>query len=574
MNDGTVKYEITADSSGLQQAARRGEGSITSLGRAGQVASAGMVAALATATAAATGVGLALREAASMETTEAGIATLVKNAAVAKGIVGEIRKLAAETPMGVGELAGAARGLLGGGTAVKDLKAELLTLGDISAGAQTDLAGLVLVLNQVRGAGKLMGGDFLQLQQKGIGGLRQELARVKGIDVSELAKSIERGEVSAEDLMTAFRNLTSEGGLFFGAMETQSRTLEGKISTLGDAFKSLLLVPGNMLLEPAKEFVTTLTGGLERAARQGAVIGETLRLAAAESRLGEVVGVGVALGLKTAWLGLIEFVGSSGRAFRQAIEDEVAKAIAMGYNASVGKLTGVELPVDTGSFAEGLTRGLRSDLGELQKQWDEFTTAGRLSLEAGLKGTADAAAEAMTTAAGGLDTAAKKAGAAAGAVKAAGRGGLGGADTDGDGFTSKREKRVFDLAQERGQRHADAIKGYSRKRAGDVDFGGLDEFYALQMRERGMGYEGRRAFSAFGNKRTGAASAAQFGAVSGAFRDAAGDAGFAPRDRAFRALDRTREAAGAAAARTPGADATGTGVLREILIELRRIRTT
>ena len=58
-----------------------------------------------------------------------------------------------------------------------------------------------------------------------------------------------------------------------------------------------------------------------------------------------------------------------------------------------------------------------------------------------------------------------------------------GADTNGDGFTSKREQRVYDLAQERGQRKADSIKGFSRKARGLSAFGGLrelDEMNAMQ----------------------------------------------------------------------------------------------
>lgn len=58
-----------------------------------------------------------------------------------------------------------------------------------------------------------------------------------------------------------------------------------------------------------------------------------------------------------------------------------------------------------------------------------------------------------------------------------------GADTNEDGFISKREQRVFDLAQERGQRKADSIKGFSRKARGLSAFGGLrelDEMNAMQ----------------------------------------------------------------------------------------------
>ena len=55
-----------------------------------------------------------------------------------------------------------------------------------------------------------------------------------------------------------------------------------------------------------------------------------------------------------------------------------------------------------------------------------------------------------------------------------------GVDTNGDGFTSKREQRVYDLEQRRGQRKADAIKGFSRGAAGLANFGGLAEFKEMQ----------------------------------------------------------------------------------------------
>lgn len=56
-----------------------------------------------------------------------------------------------------------------------------------------------------------------------------------------------------------------------------------------------------------------------------------------------------------------------------------------------------------------------------------------------------------------------------------------GADTDGDGFISKREQRKADLEQKRGQRKADSIKGFSRDKKGLSAFGGLQEFYGMQL---------------------------------------------------------------------------------------------
>jgi hypothetical protein len=63
-----------------------------------------------------------------------------------------------------------------------------------------------------------------------------------------------------------------------------------------------------------------------------------------------------------------------------------------------------------------------------------------------------------------------------------------GVDTNGDGFTSKREQRVYDLAQERGQRKADSIKGFSRKARGLSAFGGLGELDEMNAMQENLGF--------------------------------------------------------------------------------------
>jgi hypothetical protein len=65
-----------------------------------------------------------------------------------------------------------------------------------------------------------------------------------------------------------------------------------------------------------------------------------------------------------------------------------------------------------------------------------------------------------------------------------------GADTDGDGFISKREQRKSDLEQKRGQRKADSIKGFSRDQKGLSAFGGLEEFYGMQLEHEVYGSYG------------------------------------------------------------------------------------
>lgn len=575
--DGSVLYEIKGDASSVNRETRKAEGGFQELAGKAGISAGMMTAALAGVAAASAGVGLALREAAKIETTETGIATLVKDAGLAKAVIQDLRKLGAETPFEVGDLASAARGLLGGGTAVKDVRKELEILGDISSGAQTDLGGLVLVLNQVRGAGKLMGGDFLQLQQKGIGGLREELAKVEGIPVENLAKSIEQGKISADELFTAFRNLTGEGGLFFGSMENQSRTLAGRLSTLHDEFTSLLLVPGNAMLEPAKAFVETLTSGLQMATREASVIVKTMELAAQNGRLGEFIGLSVQLGLKVAWVEFLTFAIDNIGGLRDAVGEAIGNGIAAAYNNYARLFGKAELPIDDGALSSFIAN-ITTDVETLQKKFSSMTQAGRLSLEGELTKTGDAMRAAMGKGGDELSEAAKKAeGALKGLNEAAGKAtkaaGAGKADADGDGFVSKREKRAADLAQERGQRRADASKGYSRIQAGDVDFGGLNEFFALQFRngEDRSGFEGARAFDAFG--RGGAARVGNAAALFGVDKDKE----LYGQEAAFKALSRgvqvgaltPREAAGGAAETAKDSNQK----LDAILTELRRIRT-
>ena len=63
-----------------------------------------------------------------------------------------------------------------------------------------------------------------------------------------------------------------------------------------------------------------------------------------------------------------------------------------------------------------------------------------------------------------------------------------GADTNDDGFISKREQRVYDLVQKRGQRKADSIKGFSRKAAGLANFGGLAELEEMNAMQEMHGF--------------------------------------------------------------------------------------
>lgn len=559
MSDGRVEYEITADASGLAGAARGGQGALASLTGAGGVMAAGLTAAIGAVTAAAAGMGLAIRESAKIETTETGIRTLVKDAGLAKAIMADLKNLGAETPFEVGELAAAARLLLGAGASVDSLRSSLTMLGDIASGAQTDLAGLTQVFNKIQGDGKLTGETLAQLTDRGIGGLKEEISKVSGVPIRDMMDGVSKGKVTAEAMVQVFKNLTSSGGLYFQSMLAQSQTLDGKLSTLSDSFKELLRVPGDRLLGPAKTFVDTLNAGLQKAAGGAGVLIATIEKAAGSGRLGEFFALSVQVGIMKGFGGAMKAVVEGFSSVGQFLAEQMVNGIAQAVNPILKMLGKEIIPVD-----ETFSAGLMSFYQNLATGWS--TAEERLkAMFAEAKAGMDAASKDLS---GGLSKGAGEVKAAAGELKAA-KDALKG-DKDGDGIVSDREQRKLDLEEKRARRKANSAKGFSRERAGLADFGGLDEFFALQFRagEDGTGFEGPRAFSAFGGDRR--ARASQMSVLTRRMGVAGTD-----RDSTFRGLDAANKAVDARFQQqtASGSKDGNLGALEAILLELKRIRT-
>lgn len=199
-------------------------------------------------------------KAASMESIETAIGTILKDAKATKAVMSELKTIGAETPFEMSDLAPAARALLGAGTATKDLGRQIRMLGDVAAGADTDLGGLVSIFNQIRGKGTLATEEFLQLAERGVAGLREEIAKFKGINVNEVGDALTKGAVSAKDFESILGRMTGNGGLFFQSMVRQSETFAGKLSTLSDAWSSLQVAFAAPINDALKPILDDLTG--------------------------------------------------------------------------------------------------------------------------------------------------------------------------------------------------------------------------------------------------------------------------------------------------------------------------
>lgn len=137
------------------------------------------------------------------------------------------------------DLAKASQTLLAFGVSANDTQKYLDILGDVSQGNAEKLGSLTLAFGQVQSAGKLTGQDLLQFINTGFNPLN-EIAKKTGESMVDLKERMSDGGVSAQEVADAFESATSEGGLFFGSMEEQSKTFSGQMSTLNDNFKTFL----------------------------------------------------------------------------------------------------------------------------------------------------------------------------------------------------------------------------------------------------------------------------------------------------------------------------------------------
>ncbi|HEX8309941.1 MAG TPA: tape measure protein, partial [Chthoniobacteraceae bacterium] len=115
--------------------------------------------------------------------------------------------------------------------------------------------------------GRLFAEDINQLTGRGIP-IIGEFAKQFGVAESEVKKLVESGAIGFSNLEQAFKSLTGEGGKFFGMMEQQSGTLQGKVSTFNDEMNALKRTLANDWLDSLKEAVSLLT---QAAAQAGAI---------------------------------------------------------------------------------------------------------------------------------------------------------------------------------------------------------------------------------------------------------------------------------------------------------------
>ena len=168
-----------------------------------------------------------------------------------------IVELGAKTPMTAQQLSKAAQLLMSFGESAENIIPDLKLLGDITGGEVNRFNMLALAFAQVGANGKLMGQDLLQMVNAGFNPL-QIISQKTGKSMGELRKEMEEGRISFQMVAQAMKDATAEGGRYFGLMEQQSQSLNGRLSTLGDTWEQVSKNIGDAFVPMAKAAVNAL----------------------------------------------------------------------------------------------------------------------------------------------------------------------------------------------------------------------------------------------------------------------------------------------------------------------------
>lgn len=147
-------------------------------------------------------------------------------------VLNQIKADAARTPFDTAGLTKANQLLISAGVDAESSRQTILALGDaVSAtgGGNEELSRMAQNLQQIKNAGKATSADIKQFAYAGID-VYGILADYTGKSTAEVQKMT----VTYDLLTAALENASSEGGRYYGAMQTQSETLNGEWNTLKD----------------------------------------------------------------------------------------------------------------------------------------------------------------------------------------------------------------------------------------------------------------------------------------------------------------------------------------------------
>jgi tape measure domain-containing protein len=100
-------------------------------------------------------------------------------------------------------------------------------LGDVVSGSGGDFGNIAYNFSQIKSMGRTTGMDLRQFAMQNIP-IYQELAKVIGKTEQDVIQLSSEGKITFDMVAKAFKNMTKEGGKYYGAMEAKAHTFQGQ----------------------------------------------------------------------------------------------------------------------------------------------------------------------------------------------------------------------------------------------------------------------------------------------------------------------------------------------------------
>lgn len=182
---------------------------------------------------------------AQMESYTAAFANFLGSTEDAEKAIAAIKEDAASMPFGSSDLIDANRALITTGESAEKSRDAIKALASAVAatgGGNAELSRMASNLAQIKNVGKATSMDIKQFANAGIN-IYGLLAEASGKTIEEVKEM----DVTYDELVIAFEKATQEGGMYFGAMEKQTQTYNGQLTslkariqdTLGTTFQSV-----------------------------------------------------------------------------------------------------------------------------------------------------------------------------------------------------------------------------------------------------------------------------------------------------------------------------------------------
>nr|DAZ19646.1 MAG TPA: tail tape measure protein [Caudoviricetes sp.] len=231
--DGSLKFDTEINESGFNSGISK-LGGIAKKGAGVAVAAVGAVTA-----ALGAGVVAGVKYNASIESYQTSFEVMTGSAEKAAEVIDKLKKVGAETPFELQDLADTTQLLMNYGFSADEAMDKMMMLGDISQGSADKMSRIATAYGQMSSAGKVYLEDVKQMIEAGFNPL-QEISESTGESMASLYDRISKGTISVDEITASMQRATSEGGKYFQSMEKQSQTFSGLISTLKDNAQQLL----------------------------------------------------------------------------------------------------------------------------------------------------------------------------------------------------------------------------------------------------------------------------------------------------------------------------------------------